>query len=252
MRLLALSLILALTSAPPPAAAQGSGRTVKSNTNAWLMYFGDHALSDRLALHLEAQLRRANGLRDPQQLLLRPGLIYSLARNARITAGYGYVETYPYGELPVPYRFPEHRAWEQLQLTHATGRLGWLHRYRLEQRWVGSVDTVGGRERVREWRASGRMRYLLRGTLPLLGRTLDAGEPYLSAYDELFVSFGRNVQMNVFDQNRAYAAVGFALGSSTRLELGYLDQLVAKPDGVRFERNHTAQLALFSAVPFHR
>jgi len=242
--------LVCLTLAPIAARAQAPAgpRDVTSNTNAWLMYFGDHAFARRWALHAEAQARRADVVDGWQQLLLRPGLVYALAPNARVSAGYAFVRTWPYGGQPAAARFDEDRAWQQLQLGHATGPVVWQHRYRLEQRWVNVPTGANTRDR----RYSNRARYLVRATVPLQGRTVDAGEPYLSAYDELFPNWGRNVGRNTLDQNRIYGALGWRLGASTRVEAGYLQQLLLKPDGVQAERNHTLQLGIFQSAALRR
>ncbi len=254
-RALAAAALASAAAAPARAqnAAPAAGpRDVADNGTAWLMYFGDHAVSRRWAVHAEAQVRRAGGaggLDGWQQLLLRPGAVYTLSPAARVTAGYAFVESWPYGEQPALARFPEHRLWQQLQLGHATGRVAWQHRYRVEQRWVQRpVDAAGARDRT----YSNRARYLVRATVPLRGRTLAVGAPYVSAYEELFASWGRNVGRNVFDQNRLYGAVGWRAGASTRVEAGYLQQLVLKPNGTQMERNHSLQLAVFQNAALFR
>lgn len=230
---------LAAQDAPPRDAVQ--------NANAWVMYFGEHPLGrSRWALWAEAQVRRAELGATWQQLLLRPGLGYTITPQARVTGGYAYIDTHEYGEQPVAARFPEHRLWEQLTVTHATGRLAWQHRYRVEQRWVGIMDAAT--DARTGWRYTNRLRYLARASLPLRGPTIAVGTPYVSVYDELFVSAGRNVRNNVFDQNRAYAAVGWRLSPTLRLEAGYLHQLVLKPSGTQMEHNHTLQVGFFSAA----
>jgi hypothetical protein len=252
-RLAAACALLAAPPAAAPLAAQTAGpRQFDDNTNAWLMYFGDHAVSRRWALHAEAQVRRSGGplgARGWQQLLLRPGLIYTLAPGARLTAGYAFIDTWRYGDQPAADRFPEHRLWQQLQLGHATGRVAWQHRYRVEQRWVERpLDAAGTRDRT----YSNRARYLARATVPLRGRTLDAGEAYVSAYDEVFANWGRNVGRNLLDQNRLYGALGWRFGATTRVEAGYLQQIILKANGVQAERNHTLQLGLFQNAALGR
>jgi hypothetical protein len=118
----------------------------------------------------------------------------------------------------------------------------------VEQRWVHVPVTATTHDR----RYTNRARYLARATVPLRGRTLDAGEPYASVYDEVMVSWGRNVGRNVFDQNRAYAALGWRFAGATRVEAGYLQQLLFKADGVQVERNHTLQLGVFQSAPLRR
>ena len=51
---------------------------------------------------------------------------------------------------------------------------------------------------------------------------------------------------SVFDQNRAYVALGFDLKPSLRLEVGYMNQLILVRSGNRMEYNHTIMVSLFS------
>ncbi|QCR24476.1 DUF2490 domain-containing protein [Pontibacter sp. SGAir0037] len=213
------------------------------NQNGWYMYFGDHKLTDKWGIHTEAQLRRHNIVSDPQQFLLRTGVNYNLTNTAMFTLGYGFIETHPYGDFPAAGKFPEHRIYEQLQVKGNIERVGLQHRYRLEQRWIGSAaaDT---------YTYLNRARYMLKATLPLLGTTIDAKEPFLAVYDEIFIGFGNNIQRNIFDQNRAYAAVGFKFNDAATLELGYLNQILQKASGTVFEHNHTLQVSLFYNIDF--
>jgi hypothetical protein len=91
---------------------------------------------------------------------------------------------------------------------------------------------------------------MMRATLPFKGRSIEKGDWYVAFYDEIFVNFGKNVAANVFDQNRAYGALGHRTLNYTRVELGYLNQLVQQRNGRVFEVNHTLQVALFSTLPF--
>jgi hypothetical protein len=69
------------------------------------MYFGTYQISEKVSWHTEMQWRRNNWITDVQQLLLRTGMNYHLNNNAIITAGYCFVQTYPYGNFPVKKRF---------------------------------------------------------------------------------------------------------------------------------------------------
>jgi hypothetical protein len=249
----AVRLGLALAALAPFASAHAQGtddRVTVDQGHAWFTYAGEHPLrrGAPTALHLEAQVRRADLGEDWQQLLLRAGVTRAVASGVRVGGGYGFIQTHTYGELPAAADFPEHRGWQQLSLSHGVGRLGIGHRYRLEQRWVGRTGTdAADPERVTEWRYSNRARYMGRVTLPL--RREAQGAPYLYAANEVFVSFGENVQMNRFDQNRLMLGVGRPLSSVLRAELGYLNQYVVKGNGREFERNHTVQLTLSSSAP---
>jgi hypothetical protein len=226
-----------------PATAQ-TERVRDDNANGWYMFFGDHKLTPKWGAHTELQWRRHNVITDPQQLLLRLGANYYLSDGAMVTLGYGFIETYPYGDFPAAHSFPEQRIYQQLQLQGGVGRVGLTHRYRLEQRWV---ELPGSSECIYLNRA----RYMLRGVFPLAGRTLEAKEPYLAAYDEIFVGFGNNVPNN-FDQNRLYSAVGYKLNREGALEVGYLYQVVQQRNRRVFEHNHTLQIGLTYNLDFTR
>lgn len=243
----ALALVLGLSLALP-SRAPAQSRVTRENLNGWLTISGDVRLSRRWYLDYDPSLRRSGPADEMQQLLLRFGLRYQPTSAVRLTGGYAFVETWPYGKLPATYRFPEHRMWEQLQLNQSIGRVALNHRYRLEQRWLGRVSPEDGEERVQNWVRTNRFRYRIQGTLPLQGKTLDNGEFYLTANDEVFLNWGANVQYNVFDQNRIVLAVGRRFTDKLRLEVGYLDQLIEKSNGRQLERNHTLLLSVYPSV----
>src|SRR5687767_3720742 len=120
---------------------QAQTRIHTNNSNAWLMYFGNHKFSERIGLHAEVQWRRSELFSENQQLLLRTGLDYYLKPGLRFTVGYAFVQTYPYGEFAVQHAFPEHRIWQQVLMQQDLGKVKLAHRYRLEQRMIGNAST---------------------------------------------------------------------------------------------------------------
>jgi len=215
------------------------------------MYFGDHAVKGPWGVHLEGQWRRHDVVTRWQQSFLRPAVNYDVNSTLTLTAGYAFAGTYRYGDYPVASKFPEHRIFQQVLLRQSAGRVGFQHRYRLEQRFLGEVSTSADGERsLDRWRHENRFRYQVRATVPLRGSPSEKGSWYLALYDEFFLNFGRNVAANIFDQNRAYAAIGRGIGKQTRIEFGYLNQLIQQRNGRIFEVNHTLQLGVFSTFPF--
>lgn len=232
------------------AAYSQTTRTYAKNSNAWIMYFGNHKFSEKFGLHAEAQFRRHDFFSDDQQLLLRAGLDYYAGENYRFTVGYAFVETHPYGDFAVANAFPEHRIWQQLLTTQKLGNFGLSHRFRLEQRMLGNAQTG----EFANGRYENRMRYMAK-----LTRNITSGPRpvFLALYDEVMLNFGPNVAYNIFDQNRLYGAIGFTLSDSFKLEAGYLYQLVqlrtldtmTTPKN-RLEQNHTLQIGVFSNLSF--
>lgn len=218
------------------------------NLNSWFMYFGDHKFSRKFGVHLEAQFRRKLNVFDPQQLLLRTGLNYNILPNTFITAGYCFVETFPYGGQPVKARFPEHRLWEQLQVKSTLGKTEWISRFRLEQRFSHPpvADSSGKAYVAGDAVYTNRFRLLNRFSLPIQGKVIADKSVYLTTYAEFFFNFGQNVSYNLFDQLRLYGAIGYKIPQVGRMELGYMEQTIAKNDGIHIENNHTMQLGLIS------
>ena len=228
-------------------------KTVATQYNAWLMYFGTHKVSEHWGVHLEAQWRRADGFESPQQLLLRTGVNYHFGPKAFATAGYAFIETYPYGEQPAAATFPEHRIWQQLQVKNQMGAFEWVSRFRLEQRFVNSpVLTSGNTFEPGDAVYTNRFRLLNRISVPFKGKTIVDRSLYITAYDEIMINFGENVGLNLLDQNRAYVALGYQFPKVGRLELGYMNQYIIKSNGTAFENNHTLQVAIFSNFAFRK
>jgi Protein of unknown function (DUF2490) len=222
-------------------------RVSTTNAHAWFNYFGDHPLSNRWELHLEGQWRRHDLGLQWQQLLLRPGVNYEVNENLILTAGYAFVDTFQYGDYPTAYRFPEHRLFEQILLKHKAGSVDIQHRYRLEQRYLGERSDPAI-ERIDGWRYENRFRYLMRANIPITSNK----KHYLGIYDEFFINFGRNVAANIFDQNRAYVALGLPIARGTKLEIGYMLQTIQQRNGRIFEYNNTLMVSLFSNLPFFK
>ncbi|GAB3224281.1 hypothetical protein GCM10027346_04260 [Hymenobacter seoulensis] len=232
-------------------------RLLDRNTLGWLVYAGDHQLSKKWALHTEYQWRRVNWLRAPQQQLARLGLVRELSERVSVSGGYTYFQAHRYGSYPtVPNRpEPEQRLYEDISLLDALGRLTLTHRLRLEQRWLGSRNEQG-RGPVQDWEYQNRIRYQLSVQFPLQGPTVEDGEYYLNAFDEVFLGFGRNVGDNVFNQNRLSGGLGYQFSENTKVELNYLYQISqhALPEPVSgrpvFEINHGFRLNVLYNLDF--
>jgi hypothetical protein len=140
--------------------------------------------------------------------------------------GYAWAETYPYGEYPLNglgRSFTEHRTFEMVQLSHKEGIVDFSHRFMLEQRFIGRYSSA--KEYTEdEFPFSSRARYMIRLQMPLRGKEIKDKTPYVAAYDEVLIGFGKNVNANVFDQNRIGILIGYRINKNVRIEGGYLNQ----------------------------
>jgi hypothetical protein len=216
-------------------------KQIVSQYHSWFLYTGNHRLTDKLGLHTEYQWRRASWVTSWQQSLLRLGVDYRLGEQATVTLGYAYIITWPYGEQPVNEKFTEHRLWQTLTLTQRQGRFYFNHRFRPEQRWLQGNGNGG----TSHYTYRNRMRYRFLVNYPLNRKEMGPATWFASASDEIFIQFGPNFGRNYLDQNRLFAGIGYQFSAHGNVQAGYLQQFIVKSDGLKAERNHTLQLALF-------
>lgn len=212
--------------------AMAQNRLSTHNTVIWLNQFHTININKNVAILAEYQWRRTEGLKSWQQSLLRGGIQYKFKNGVSVLAGYGWIETFPYGDYPpaAPQPFPEHRIYEQIVWNDNIGRVMLNHRGRLEQRFLGVLDpqATDGRS-ITRWNYLNRFRYQLRATVPLNHATLIDKTLYAAAFDELFIGFGKNVNANIFDQNRIAAVLGYKINKRVSLEVAAFNQTVQQP-----------------------
>lgn len=249
VRPLALALTLAATAAALPAQTPAPARRTVTNELAWLQLFGEHRLDARWSLNLEAQLRRADlAGRTPQQLLLRPGVLYRAGGGATFGAGYAYAGTSEYGDAPAAAPFPEHRIWQMLQLAGRTGPIDWMQRFRTEQRWIGRVQTVDGVAAHEGYTFRQRARTMTRLSVdaPRLG--IPVPQAFLVGWGEALLHVGENPDGQIFDQGRLAAQVGWRFTPRLRVEAGYLQQFIQRGGSRISENNHALVVSLFATT----
>ncbi|TAH27312.1 MAG: DUF2490 domain-containing protein [Cytophagales bacterium] len=196
------------------------------NNIGWYNFFGTFNINKKWSILTEYQFRRTHLITTWQQSLLRLGINYQLYPNVQLRVGYAWIETFPYGEIPINgmgKQFTEHRIFEALTLTNKTGIFDITHRFILEQRFVGKYTSsiLNNEDKFPLWH---RMRYMLKIQVPLK-KDLSSGHfPYIAFYDEVLIGFGKNVNENIFDQNRVGVLLGYKFNNNLKLEIGYLNQ----------------------------
>lgn len=230
MKKVILLLSLFLCGVYTPLTAQNT-RLNDVNRIGWWANFTTIKINPKWGLHLEYQWRREDYVATWQQSLFRSGVNYQINPKAQLRVGYAWIETFNYGDYPINALgrdFTEHRAFQMLTLTDKPGILDFSHRFMLEQRWIGRY-TRPELTLEDDYVFVNRLRYMLRVQCPLKGKTIDDKEWYAAAYDEIFIGFGKNVNENVFDQNRVGLLLGYRFNKKWRIEGGYFNQIVQLP-----------------------
>lgn len=81
--------------------------------------------------------------------------------------------------------------------------------------------TAGNRE-IEDWFFLHRFRYQFRTQYPFYSK--GDKQLYGAAADEIFIGAGKNLGVNIFDQNRIFALLGYKLNKKLSIEAGYMNQ----------------------------
>ena len=178
---------------------------------AWYMYFYNTTLKDSpWGIQGDLQYRNWNLGGDLEQLLIRSGITYQ-PKNTQIkfTLGYGNITTGVIGSSDAT--SGEHRIYQEALYPVKFGnRIYTNHRFRYEQRFVENQDLRS------------RYRYNLFINVPINKKTLEKKAIYLALYNEIFINgqraIGNNNSVEIFDRNRAYAAIGYIIKNGIRVQ----------------------------------
>jgi hypothetical protein len=184
---------------------------------AWYMYFWNTRLKDsQWGFQGDGQYRAWDLGPDMEQLLLRGGATYTTKKgDATFTLGYANITSGEFGDGDGT--SGENRIYQEALLPQKIGKRVYLrHRFRFEQRWVEDQD----------FRT--RFRYAIFLSIPFRGEQIHKGTIYAALYNELFINGERDIgegrTVELFDRNRLYGGVGYALTDRRKLQFGYMIQ----------------------------
>ena len=196
---------------------KGRAQINEDKLGAWYMYFYNTAnKKGPWGVQGDIQYRNFNLMGDLEQLLLRSGITYKPQNaNIKFTLGYGHITTGTYGNDESTRQ--ESRIYQEALYPVKFGeRFFTNHRFRYEQRFVENQD----------FRT--RYRYNLFLNIPINQKTMDKNTLYLALYNELFINgergIGKNREVEIFDRNRLYAALGFFVKKQLKIQLGVMNQ----------------------------
>jgi hypothetical protein len=207
--------------------------------SGWGAWFHTQRFSTHWGASFDGQFRSANHVDYLKNVLLRPSINYYFG-NKSATLGYAYVSTNGRTATGGKTFREENRIFEQFIITQKAGvNTAITHRFRLEQRFLGSTPT---QQEV----FSQRVRYFIRGVIPFNNKSTFTKGTFLALQNEVFGNIQNNAKVNnhVFDQNRAYVALGYRFSKRMDIEAGYLNQYVQQTQAHTI--NHIAQVALYT------
>lgn len=205
----------------------------------WGAWFHTQKFSDHWGAAFDGQFRSAHHAAYLRNTLLRPSASYYFNKSHRVDLGYAYIATNGRSGDTKTFR-PEHRIFQQFIYTHKAGtNTSVMHRFRLEQRFLGQTATQPDI-------FAQRFRYFVRGVIPLNNDAVFTQGTFVGLQNEFFVNVQNKNKINkhTFDQNRAYTAFGYRFNKMIDIEAGYLNQYIKQAEA--YTINHVMQIALYT------
>ncbi len=217
-------------------------KQVETREQAWTAYFNQTRFTKRSGLWADMHLRMTgNFVNNTSVTIARAAYVYYITDNTRLSSGYGYVTAYNTSGPDIP----EHRPWQQIQWFDKRKGYNLMQYFRVEERFRRNVVA---NELTDDYTYSWRFRYNMAFTIPLVGKEVKPGVPFLFLNDELHVSAGKNVGNNYFDQNRFFVGFGHTFSPSLNANLGYLNVFQQLPGDARFVNIHAIRLFVFHSL----
>lgn len=217
VRLLATS--LATASFPAIAADE--------DTRLWTSIVMDGELTEKTRWTAEIQPRFKNSAKDFDQLIVRPSVSYALSKQSSIALGYAYVET-----DTAQGTSKEDRLWQQYSYQSKWNEFSFSSRTRLEQRVLDISDGT-----------SHRLRQMLRASHPIAPES----QWHTLAWNEVFINLNDTTWAggSGLNQNRLFAGVQWRYSEKSRLEVGYLNQIINIGGDRENQMNHVLASTVF-------
>ncbi|MDD5035625.1 MAG: DUF2490 domain-containing protein [Methylococcaceae bacterium] len=203
------------------------------DAGSWLQVVGESSLKfvdpglEKGRIWLEGQSRWDDDWNHWYQGFLRGAIGYSLSDRATVWAGYTWIPTQNVGQKALS----QQDVWPAFRYVLPTDFGTFTYRIMFETNFLRGTD-------VRS-----RPRQMIRFMHPL------EFEPRLSliGWDELFVRLNSTASggQSGFDQNRAFAGLGWSFTSNVRAELGYLNQYLDDPKHEKSTMHHLIMGSLF-------
>jgi hypothetical protein len=209
-------------------------REVTNRQLTWLGLYGQYNFSPSWNVNLDAQARYEYTDNDWFAWFVRPGLTWKAKNNIQLTAGVGIFALYT-NPNSLPPR-PEFRVWQEIGKKFVKGKQTFYPRFRFEQRFIRQYGIPVFEENFsfNTYRGRFRLDYTYDITpANTKGFLVLAGNEYMAS-----MTPGGDF---AFDQNRAWAGLGYRLNKNLTLQLTYL-HLYQRRNETQYDQHHTFRL----------
>jgi hypothetical protein len=221
-------------------------KEIDNSSEAWLGYFSNIRLGNKISLWNDLHLRRREFLSDWKNIIVRTGVTYHITDHLRATVGYAFAAHAP--ETGNTFRL-EHRPWQQIAWNGKYGRLYLAQWLRIEERFNQKIVAD---VRTGDYAFNMRFRYMISAQVPLNRKTIEPNTLCAVAGTELFLNAGKHVVYNTFDQNRAFAGLGYQVTKGLNIQLAYMNVFQQLAAGDKYNSAHTLRLFIFHNIDLRK
>lgn len=208
-------------------------KNVSYENQQWAQYYGQLLFSDKWSLVADCGMRRRDCLQEWSQTLVRGGVMYSLNTSVSFAGGMAYFTSFTEN---TPSR-DEKRLWLEMAFKQTAARFNFQQRLRLEDRFFHTFHD-------NSFNSNYRARYRFYLTIPINHNSLLDNTFFIAGGDEIFINFGKEINHNMFDQNRLLAGVGYKLNQNFQFSISYVYQYAQKSKPLSFEKSEVFWLSI--------
>jgi hypothetical protein len=222
------------------ARAQSTKRDVVNQSVEWLSLNSNIKIHQHFGFTADMQNRFVQDFNSMQHMVRAGFEFYVTPKLSVVPVGYAYIWNYQYGKQPASFVNNERRLWQHITYKHAIGRIAISHRLRLEERYIQSHHKTNDGTVIDDGYTNkqARLRYRLMTNIPLNHGKMEPKTIYISIWDEVFVSNGKQVTYNEPDQNRLFVGPGYQITKKVAVQAGYFYQMLVKANGAKQENNY--------------
>lgn len=246
MNKVSLGFLFILSISAPAISQQETESQTFEQTQFWTSINSTARISKHWGMIADIHVRRNNFISDPNFYFLRLGGAYWL--NDQISFAGGAAALWRVTETDLGREFAlERRIYQQALWRAVIGKITFLQRVRIEQRWQEVLNTNSGlKDRDR---FSTRFRFLISASVQAFN---DPGLPRPVLSNEILFHAGKEIVYNTFDQNRLFLGFNQRISKNLMIDYGYMMVYQQRYTGNQYDLNHTFRLFLYYSPDFRK
>ena len=241
-----ISIILMLLCFGNASAQLQQEKVINHQLQFWTSVNSTFRLGDRWGALADAHIRRNNFIVDPSFYFIRFGGVFWLNNQHSFALGPAFLWLATDTEVGIRYAL-EKRIYQQALWRSKIGKITFLQRIRVEQRWHEVLDPSDGS--VDRVRFSNRFRFLFSAKINTF-KNPKSPQPVIA--NEIHFHVGKEIIYNTFDQNRLFLGFNGPLGKDWSFDFGYMMVYQQRYSGYEYDMNHTVRLFFYFTPDFRK